>query len=40
MSIDDIISTKEKLDNELRVALSTMEKKDTIYKIKNAIKEN
>lgn len=40
MNIDDIIATKEKLNNELRVALATMEKKDIIRDIKRAIEEN
>ena len=40
MNIDDIIATKERLNNELRVALATMEKKDTIRQIKQAIEEN
>jgi hypothetical protein len=30
MNIDDIIATKERLNNELRIALASMEKKDTI----------
>lgn len=40
MNIDEIISTKERLNNELRTALATMEKKDTIRDIKRAIEEN
>lgn len=40
MNIDDIIATKEILDQELKLALSTMEKKDTIYKIREKIKLN
>ena len=34
MRIDDIIQTRERLNRELRIALSTMERKDTIEKIK------
>ena len=30
MNIIDIITTKNELDNELRIALSTMEKKEDI----------
>lgn len=30
MNIDDIISTKERLNNELRIALASMERKNTI----------
>ena len=40
MNMEDIIATKTQLNNELRVALSTMEKKDTIYNIKQRIAEN
>jgi hypothetical protein len=38
--IDDIIAEKERLDKELKVALATMEKKDTINEIKAKIKIN
>lgn len=38
--IDDIIAEKERLDKELKVALATMEKKDTIKKIQAKIKIN
>lgn len=34
MNIDDIISTKERLNSELHTALATMERKDTIRQIK------
>jgi len=40
MKIDDIIQTREQLNHELRMALSTMERKDTIEKIKLAIIDN
>ena len=40
MRIDDIIQTREQLNKELRTALSTMERKDTIEKIKLAIIDN
>ena len=40
MNITDIITTKNELDNELRIALSTMEKKEDIRNIKYKIKEN
>ena len=40
MRIDDIILTHEQLNKELRMALSTMERKDTIQKIKLAIIDN
>lgn len=40
MNIIDIITTKNELDNELRIALSTMEKKEDIRNIKYKIKEN
>lgn len=40
MRIDDIIQTREKLNRELRMALSTMERKDTIEKIKLAMIDN
>jgi len=38
--IDDIINTRNRLNKELRMALSTMEKKDTIQKIKLEIMNN
>lgn len=38
--IEEIIMERERLDKELKVALSTMEKKETIKKIKDQIKEN
>lgn len=40
MNINDIIKRKAQLENELRLALSTMEKKDTIQQIKEQIKLN
>ena len=40
MKIDDIIQTREQLNRELRMALSTMERKDTIEKIKLAMIDN
>lgn len=40
MRIDDIIQTRERLNRELRMALSTMERKDTIEKIKLAMIDN
>lgn len=40
MNIDDIIQTREQLNRELRMALSTMERKDTIEKIKLAMIDN
>ena len=33
MNIEDIIANKQRLDKELQIALSTMEKKDTIKTI-------
>ena len=38
--IDDIIDTRNRLNKELRMALSTMEKKDTIQKIRLEIINN
>lgn len=38
--IDDIINTRDRLNEELRMALSTMERKDTIQKIKLEIMNN
>lgn len=40
MNISDIIATHQQLDKELRFALSTMERKDTIKSIKQRIIEN
>lgn len=40
MVIKDIIQNKQLLETQLRQALSTMEKKETIYEIKNEIKRN
>ena len=39
IDIDEIIHAKEMLDAELRHALSTMEKKDTILKIRMRMME-
>ena len=38
--IEDIMATKEKLEKELAIALSTMEKKDTINEIKAKMRIN
>ena len=38
--IQDIIAEKERLDKALKVALSTMEKKDTIQEIKSKMRIN
>ena len=38
--IDDVIVTREKLDKELRIALSTMERSDKVFEIKKRIIEN
>lgn len=40
MNMDDIIATREELDNQLKVALSTMERKDSIQKIRLDILKN
>ncbi len=40
MNIDTIINRKIQLEQELKLALSTMEKKETIYDIKRQIAEN
>lgn len=40
INIDNIIAEKKQLEEELRFALSTMEKKDDILIIFNKIKEN
>lgn len=40
MNIDDIIETRKQLDHDLRIALSTMERKDNILKIRQAIIDN
>lgn len=40
MNIDDIINTRESLDKRLRMALATMERKDTIQKLKEEIIQN
>lgn len=38
--IEEIIKERERLDRELRNALSTMEKKETVNEIKKQIKVN
>lgn len=40
MTIDNIIQTRQRLDAELQMALSTMERKDTVRKIRLEIMEN
>ena len=40
MNIDEIIQNKERLELELRKALRSMEKKDTIFKIREQIRKN
>lgn len=40
MNIDEIIKTHDILQKELRMALSTMEQKDTVYQIREKIKIN
>ena len=40
MSMEEIISTHERSDKELRIAVATMERKDTIMKIKKEIIQN
>lgn len=40
MTIDDVIHTYQSLNQELQIALSTMEKKDSIYNIRARIVEN
>ena len=40
MNIDEIITTRERLNKELRIALSTMERSDKVYEIKKEIIEN
>ena len=40
MNIEEIMNRKTQLDYELQLALSTMEKKDVIFKIKHKIAEN
>ncbi len=40
IDIDEIISTHKRLDQELQIALSTMERKDTVKDIRRQIKEN
>lgn len=38
--IDDIITTHEKLERELRMALATMERSDKVFEIKKQIIAN
>ena len=40
MNIDNIISNHERLDRELKIALSTMERSDRVFEIKKEIIEN
>ena len=40
MNIQEIIKTRENLEKELRLALASMEKKETIFMIKKKIDEN
>lgn len=40
MTIEEIMEKKKVLDMELQIALSTMEKKDTLQLIKQRIEEN
>ena len=40
MNIDDIITRREQLDYDLRIALATMERKDTIRDIRLQIMKN
>lgn len=40
MNIEQIVRNREILDKELRRALSSMEKKDTIFEIRKKIKDN
>ena len=40
VNIDDVIRTREALENDLRAALSLMERSDAIYDIRAAIIEN
>lgn len=40
MNIDEIITNREKLDYELRLALATMERSNKIFDIKKKIIEN
>lgn len=40
MNIETIMKNNEQLQAALKCALATMEKKDTIFKLREAIKEN
>lgn len=40
MKIDDIIQTRKQLESDLLLALSTMERKDDIIKLRQAIIDN
>jgi len=40
MTDNEIRKTKERLDEELRVALSTMDRKNDVFEIREKIKEN
>lgn len=40
MNIDEIILKRNQLNHDLRIALATMERKDTVAQIRKAIIEN
>ena len=40
MKINDIITRRHQLDQQLLAALSTMDRKDTIFKVRQAILDN
>lgn len=40
MMIDEIMSTHERLDDQLKIALSHMERSDVIFEIRQEIKKN
>ena len=40
MNIDEIIYTHDRLEQELKIALSTMEKNNLVYELRKQIKEN
>ena len=40
MNIDEIIKQRTQLNHDLQIALATMERKDTIGKIRSAMLEN
>ena len=39
MNIEEIMMERQSLENDLKAALSTMEKKDAIFLIKDELKE-